>query len=72
MSKPKPNLPEPPRPREGEPEYEPDLVKLRDRLAQDGVMSQIPRKGAKLNLPAPIQVEGEAASEIIIRRRHAE
>jgi hypothetical protein len=35
-------------------------------------MSQIPRKGAKLNHPAPIQVDGEAACEIIIRRRHAE
>jgi hypothetical protein len=54
-----------------EPEYAQDLIELRDRMAADGVHIQIPRLGAKLNLPEPIEVEGETASEILIRWRHA-
>ena len=54
-----------------EPEYAPDLIELRDRLAEDGVRIRIPRLGAKWDLPEPIEVEGETASEILIRWRHA-
>lgn len=72
MSTPNPNIPNPPKDPEGEPEYDPYWVELRDRLAEDGVTLRIPRKGAKLNLPEPIEVEGETASEILIRWRHAE
>lgn len=68
MSKPNPNDPDP----IGAPEYDPYWVELRDRLAQNGVTIRIPRKGAKLDLPEPIQPEGETASEILIRWRHAE
>lgn len=55
-----------------EPEYAPDLVALRDRLAEDGVTLTIPRlgSGAKWELPEPIEVDGENASDIIIRWRH--
>ena len=53
-----------------EPEYAPDLIRLRDRLAARGVRIRIPRIGAKLNLSEPIEVEGETASEILIRWRH--
>lgn len=72
MSEPKPKLPDTRTDTDDSAEYEPDLVRLRDRLAEDGIMIQIPRRGAKLNLPPPIEVEGETASEIIIRWRHAE
>ncbi|MBD0319735.1 MAG: hypothetical protein ICV87_05340 [Gemmatimonadetes bacterium] len=54
-----------------EPEYAQDLIDLRDRLAADGVHIQIPRLGAKMNLPEPIVPDGETASEILIRWRHA-
>lgn len=54
-----------------EPEYAQDLIELRDRLAADGVRIQIPRLNAKWELPEPIEVEGETASEILIRWRHA-
>lgn len=54
-----------------EPEYAQDLIELRDRLAAEGVHIQIPRLGAKWELPEPIEVEGETASEILIRWRHA-
>ena len=54
-----------------EPEYEQYWVDLRDRLAEDGVRIRIPRLGAKWDLPEPIEVEGETASEILIRWRHA-
>jgi len=63
-------LPSPPRNASAEPEYAPDLVALRDRLAADGVTLLIPRLGAKCNLPEPIEVDGENASDIIIRWRH--
>lgn len=52
-------------------EYAPDLVALRDRLAAKGVRIRIPKKGVKWELPEPIEVEGETASEILIRWRHA-
>ena len=54
-----------------EPEYAQDLIALRDRLAADGIHIQIPRLDAKWDLPEPIEVEGETASEILIRWRHA-
>ncbi|HEX8672599.1 MAG TPA: hypothetical protein VF710_11965 [Longimicrobium sp.] len=54
-----------------EPEYAQDLIELRDRMAADGIHIQIPRIGAKVKLPEPIEVEGETASEILIRWRHA-
>jgi hypothetical protein len=65
MSTAPPDDPNPP-----EPEYAPDLIRLRDRLAADGVEIQIPRIGARLKLPEPVEVDGETASEIIIRWRH--
>jgi hypothetical protein len=74
MSTPPTNQP-PPEPPDAkpddEPEYAQDLIELRDRLAADGVHIRIPRKGAKVPLPEPIEVEGETASEILIRWRHA-
>jgi hypothetical protein len=54
-----------------EPEYAQDLIELRDRLAAKGIHIRIPRLGAKLDLPEPLVVEGESASEILIRWRHA-
>jgi hypothetical protein len=54
-----------------EPEYAQDLIELRDRLAADGVTIRIPRLGVKWDLPEPIVPEGETASEILIRWRHA-
>lgn len=54
-----------------EPQYAPDLIELRDRLAEDGVTIQIPRIGARWELPEQIVPEGETASEILIRWRHA-
>lgn len=54
-----------------EPEYAQDLIELRDRMAADGVHIRIPRADAKWELPEPIEVEGETASEILIRWRHA-
>ncbi|HEX8211403.1 MAG TPA: hypothetical protein VF584_14620 [Longimicrobium sp.] len=64
----------PPEPSDGkpdQPEYAQDLIELRDRMAADGVHIQIPRIGAKVKLPEPIEVEGETASQILIRWRHA-
>jgi hypothetical protein len=55
----------------GEPEYAQDLIELRERMAADGIHIRIPRLGAKWKLPEPIEVEGETASEILIRWRHA-
>jgi hypothetical protein len=54
-----------------EPEYEQYWIELRDRMAADGVHIQIPRRNARWELPEPIEVEGETASEILIRWRHA-
>ena len=54
-----------------EPEHDQYWVDLRDRLAADGVRIRIPRRGATWDLPEPIEVEGETASEILIRWRHA-
>ncbi len=54
-----------------EPEYAQDLIELRDRLAAKGIHIRIPRLDAKLDLPEPLVVEGESASEILIRWRHA-
>ncbi len=64
------NQPEQPQNQPAEPEYAQDLIELRDRLAADGVHIQIPRIVAKVPLPEPIEVEGETASEILIRWRH--
>ncbi len=61
---PDPNLPQ-------EPEYAQYWIDLRDRMAADGVHLQIPRLNARWELPEPIEVEGETASEILIRWRHA-
>lgn len=72
MSRPNPNLPDPSSAPEDGAEYDQHWVELRDRLAKDGITLHIPRKGAKFNLPEPIEVEGETASEILIRWRHAE
>jgi hypothetical protein len=66
-----PKLPPAPA-RAEEPQYAPDLVALRDRMAEDGIHIRIPRIGAKWDLPEPIEVDGETASEILIRWRHAE
>jgi organic radical activating enzyme len=55
----------------GEPMYAQDLIELRDRMAADGVRIRIPRLDSKWELPEPIEVEGETASEILIRWRHA-
>jgi hypothetical protein len=63
--------PEPPDDARDEPEYAQDLIDLRDRMAADGVHIRIPRKGARVPLPEPIELEGETASEILIRWRHA-
>ena len=57
-------------PRPAEPEYAPDLIRLRDRLAADGIHIRIPRIGARVDLSDPIEVDGETASEILIRWRH--
>lgn len=65
------NPPEQPHNPPAEPEYAQDLIELRDRMAADGIHIRIPRKGAKVPLPEPIEVEGETASEILIRWRHA-
>jgi hypothetical protein len=73
MSIPLPEQPpsEQPQNQPAEPEYAQDLIELRDRMAADGIHIQIPRIGAKVKLPEPIEVEGETASEILIRWRHA-
>ena len=73
MSTPLTNQPPPEQPngKPDEPEYAQDLIELRDRMAADGVHIQIPRLGAKWELPEPLVVEGETASEILIRWRHA-
>jgi hypothetical protein len=73
MSTPLANQPPPEQPADNpdEPEYAQDLIELRDRMAADGVHIRIPRRGAKVPLPEPIVVEGETASEILIRWRHA-
>ena len=73
MSTPPTNQPSPEQPdgKPDEPEYHESWVDLRDRLAAKGVHIQIPRIGAQWELPEPIEVEGETASEILIRWRHA-
>ncbi|HEY0152192.1 MAG TPA: hypothetical protein VGB92_09355 [Longimicrobium sp.] len=66
-----PNPADQPQIASAEPEYAQDLIELRDRMAADGIHIRIPRKGARVPLPEPIVVEGETASEILIRWRHA-
>jgi hypothetical protein len=52
-------------------EYDDDLIELKRRAEANGHYLQIPKRGAVLNLPEPIDF-GESLSDIVIRNRGRE
>jgi hypothetical protein len=49
-------------------EYDEDLIELKRRFEAKGMNIQIPRRGATMELPDPIDF-GESLSDIVIRNR---
>ncbi|HEV7587715.1 MAG TPA: hypothetical protein VGO40_06260 [Longimicrobium sp.] len=52
-------------------EYDEDLVKAKRRAEAEGVYIWIPKRGATVELPEPIEF-GESVSDIVIRQRGRE
>jgi len=49
-------------------EYDEDLIELKRRFEAKGMNIQIPKRGATMELPEPIDY-GESLSDIVIRNR---
>jgi hypothetical protein len=52
-------------------EYDEDLIEMKRRAEADGVHIWIPKRGATIELPDPIDF-GESLSDIVIRNRGRE
>jgi hypothetical protein len=52
-------------------EYDDDLIELKRRCEAKGMNIQIPKRGATIELPDPIDF-GESLSDIVIRQRGRE
>ena len=50
---------------------DPDLLDLQRRAAAQGLNIRLPTAGPDWELPEPVEVEGELASEALIRLRRA-